>query len=404
MFRKNVASQTIGFVAINATTGATMTGTTGFAAYRVIDGGSQASATGSVTDKGNGQYTFALSQADTNGNNISILFTMTGMIAVEKTFVTTACDPTTATNFGITALPTTAVTTNASLLTSGTGTDQVSVSAGKVLLQATQTGVTIPTVTTVTNQLTAAAIATGVWQTTTAGNFTVASSIGKCLYTGNVAPGGSGGLFIAGTNAATTITTALTTTFTGNLTGSVGSVSGAVGSISGVTFPSNFSSFSIDASGRVDIAKIKGTASAGAAGYVGLDWSVINAPTTTVNLSGTTISTSQAVASVSGSVGSVAGNVVGSVGGSVGSVAGSVGSVTDKTGFKLASDGLDTVVIETGCNARQAISVIAAAAAGASSGVAAGSPVYKGVGVATTRISATASDGDRSSVTLSLPT
>lgn len=38
---------------------------------------------------------------------------------------------------------------------------------------------------------------------------------------------------------------------TGNLSGSVGSVSGAVGSISGISFPTNFSSFSIDGSGYV---------------------------------------------------------------------------------------------------------------------------------------------------------
>lgn len=49
----------------------------------------------------------------------------------------------------------------------------------------------------------------------------------------STAPGAAGGLFIAGTNAATTITTGLTTTFTGNLTGSVGSVTGAVGSVTG---------------------------------------------------------------------------------------------------------------------------------------------------------------------------
>ena len=49
----------------------------------------------------------------------------------------------------------------------------------------------------------------------------------------DVTAGGAGGLFIAGTNAATTITTGLTTTFTGNLTGSVGSVTGAVGSVTG---------------------------------------------------------------------------------------------------------------------------------------------------------------------------
>jgi hypothetical protein len=49
----------------------------------------------------------------------------------------------------------------------------------------------------------------------------------------NATPGAAGGLFIAGTNAATTVTTALTTTFTGNLTGSVASVTGAVGSVTG---------------------------------------------------------------------------------------------------------------------------------------------------------------------------
>ena len=43
-----------------------------------------------------------------------------------------AIDPQVATNAGITALPTTAVTTNASLLTSGTGTDQLSVTSGRI--------------------------------------------------------------------------------------------------------------------------------------------------------------------------------------------------------------------------------------------------------------------------------
>lgn len=103
------------------------------------------------------------------------------------------------------------------------------VSAGAI----TTSSGAVSTVTTVTNQLTAAAIATGIWQDSTAGDFTTASSIGKSLYTSGVVPGGTNGLFIAGTNAATTVTTALTTTFTGNLTGSVGSVTGAVGSVTG---------------------------------------------------------------------------------------------------------------------------------------------------------------------------
>lgn len=49
-----------------------------------------------------------------------------------------------------------------------------------------------------------APLATAVWQDTTVGDFTVASSIGKSLYTSGAVPGASGGLFIAGSNAATT--------------------------------------------------------------------------------------------------------------------------------------------------------------------------------------------------------
>lgn len=77
-----------------------------------------------------------------------------------------------------------------------------------------------------TSNPSAAAIATAVWQDATAGDFTVTSSIGKSLYTSGIIPGAANGLFIAGTNAATAITTGLTahiigtvdtlTTYTGN--------------------------------------------------------------------------------------------------------------------------------------------------------------------------------------------
>lgn len=104
----------------------------------------------------------------------------------------------------------------------------------------------VATVTTVTNQLTAAQIATGVWQDATAGDFTTASSIGKSLYTSGVVPGGTNGLFIAGTNAATTVTTALTTTFTGNLTGSVASVTAGVTVANGGIAAASFGAGAVD--------------------------------------------------------------------------------------------------------------------------------------------------------------
>src|SRR5205807_2579950 len=55
------------------------------------------------------------------------------------------------------------------------------------------------------------------------------------------------------------------------------------------TTPDNTSLFILMPCGQADLGAINGAASVGAAGYVGLDWGHINAPTTVVNLSGTTI-------------------------------------------------------------------------------------------------------------------
>lgn len=75
-----------------------------------------------------------------------------------------------------------------------------------------------------------------------------------------------------------------------------------------------------------------------------------------------------------------------------------------KTGYTLAAAGLDSVVIESGLNARQALSLQAAALAGILSGAATTTVTIKGAGVATTRIIATVdSDGNRSALTLTPP-
>lgn len=55
----------------------------------------------------------------------------------------------------------------------------------------------------------------------------------KTDYLPSATAGAAGGVFIAGANAATSVTTALTANITGNLSGSVGSVTGAVGSVTG---------------------------------------------------------------------------------------------------------------------------------------------------------------------------
>jgi hypothetical protein len=104
MYRKNTAGQNLSFVLVNASSGAALTGAT-VTARRTIDGGAQAAATGTVSELANGEYNLALSQADTNGNEIGILLTATNAIPVHFTLITTAADPTDAVRFGLSALP-----------------------------------------------------------------------------------------------------------------------------------------------------------------------------------------------------------------------------------------------------------------------------------------------------------
>ena len=82
------------------------------------------------------------------------------------------------TRAGLTALPPVPCTGNASLLTSGAGADQLAVSAGKVLLQAAQPGVTIPTVTTVSTPVTAGTV------TDKSGYSLISTGLDTCIVAG----------------------------------------------------------------------------------------------------------------------------------------------------------------------------------------------------------------------------
>lgn len=229
------------------------------------------------------------------------------------------------------------------LVQSGTGTGQISLSSGLVTLAGvTHTGAVIPTVTAVTNQLTAAAIATGIWQDSTGTDFTTASSIGKCLYVGNIVPGASGGLFISGSNAATTVN------FTGNLSGSVGSVTADVG-ITQAGADKAWSTATRVLTAGTNIALAKGT---GVTGFnditvtsiwqdtTGTDFTtassigkclytgnVVPGGTNGLFIAGTNAATTITTGLTTTFTGNLTGSV-GSVTGAVGSVTGAVGSVT----------------------------------------------------------------------------
>src|SRR5260370_1177052 len=72
---KNVANQHVTFVMFSqsgvADTGATVS------VFTTKDGGAQAAGGGTVTNLGLGQYDYLPTQAETNGTNVSFLFTAT---------------------------------------------------------------------------------------------------------------------------------------------------------------------------------------------------------------------------------------------------------------------------------------------------------------------------------------
>ena len=305
MYRKNTASQFFCFQGVDSTTGGIKSGVT-WTIRRCIDG-TFAAATGSTTEDGTtGWYKMALSQAYTNGNDISFNFTGTGAIPQTVNIITTACDPTTATNFGITGIPAVASGSAGALLVDGTGTAAISNSSGKVLLQAAQkvdvdtiktnpvvnggtitfptnatlastTNITAGTITTTTNltnlpsipanwltatgiaaaalngkgdwattnptNLTAAQIATGVWQDTTAGDFTTPASVGLSV--------------MNGVSLGTGLTVAAVSGAVGSVTGAVGSVSGLTASNLDVTVSSRLASANITLSGGIVSADVK---------------------------------------------------------------------------------------------------------------------------------------------------
>lgn len=345
MLRKNVAGQFIHFQGVDAATGGIKSGVT-WTARRCIDG-TFAAATGTATEDGaTGWYKFALSQADTNGNNLGFNFTGTGAVPQTVNVVTTAADPTDSVRLGLTALPNAAaaaagglwilganaaatttltgiaaagatpatpalsltggaasttgggVAAQAMLATGGAGaastngaaegvkfvgggTNTVASNAHGFNITGTSTGsglgatsgagatgngitataastngsgatltktgsgsdfnasstpLVLAKTTNITgfNDITAAAAATGVWQDSTAGDFTVANSVGKTLYIADKVPGAAGGLIISGSNSGTTTLGALTVT--GTMTVSDGiSVTRSTGNSSAIT-------------------------------------------------------------------------------------------------------------------------------------------------------------------------
>ncbi len=100
MYRKNTAGQFVCFQMLLTATGAIATGLSP-AVRRCIDG-TFAAGGGTVTeDTGTGAYKYAMAQADTNGNDVSFMFSAATAMPVCVNIVTTAADPTDGAAFGL---------------------------------------------------------------------------------------------------------------------------------------------------------------------------------------------------------------------------------------------------------------------------------------------------------------
>ncbi|MGE4196020.1 MAG: hypothetical protein AB7G11_02705 [Phycisphaerales bacterium] len=213
----------------------------------------------------------------------------------------------------------------------------------------------------------------------------------------------------------------------GNVVGSVASVAGSVGSVTGnvggnvigsvdsvvnpVTvgtnndktgyaltqaFPTNFASLGINASGHVARVTL-------------VDTTTLTSTLTTYT--GNTPQTGDAFTRLGAPAGaSVSADIAASKTNIDAILAdtgtdGVVVASASKTGYALAAAGFDAIVIETGVNARQALSLIAAATAGVASDLNLNAPKFQAVNApATRRIEATTDQyGNRSVVTVTPP-
>lgn len=209
---------------------------------------------------------------------------------------------------------------------------------------------------------TAAAIATAVWSDTTAGDFTTASSPGKILVTQ------LGGTFTT-TSSSVFSTASLANAPTGGSAPSAATIAAAVwDELKSSHTTSGTFGYNLDAT----VSSVYSRLGAPAGASIAADIAAVKVDTAAV-LDDTGTS---GVVVASGS----------------------------KTGYSLASSGLDAIVIESGMNARQAMSINTAALAGVLAGGGTTTVTIKGAGVATTRITSTVDgDGNRSAVTLVLP-
>jgi len=93
--RKNVASQNVSFHAVSTTDGSDVTTGTP-TVYYTIDGGTQATGTGTSTHEGNGEWSYVPAQAETNGDHVAFTQVLSGAVSQTVNVWPVSFDPTAA--------------------------------------------------------------------------------------------------------------------------------------------------------------------------------------------------------------------------------------------------------------------------------------------------------------------
>jgi hypothetical protein len=380
MFRKNVAGQFIHVQGIDASTGGIKSGVS-WTVRRCIDG-TFAAATGTATEDGTtGWYKFALSQADTNGNNIGFNFTGTGAVPQTVNIVTTAADPTDSVRLGLTALPNAAAEAAGGLYTRGSGAGQINQPAnGQIDANAVKCGGT-----TLTGRDIGASVLLS--SGTGTGQLVLNSGVADARLADAVSHGGTLGsstatLALSRLNVTSQTSNTTAVTATGNGTGSgivATSGTGATGDgIQATAASTNGNGFILAGTGTGSGVRstggstgngmrLDGGGSGGhgllssattndgiraTGGISGVDIRGSITGNVTGNLSGSAGSVTGAVGSVTGAVGSVTGNVGGNVVGSVASVtaAVTVGTISNNviTAASINADAITAAKIADG--------------------------------------------------------
>ena len=101
--RKNVAGQSVSFKMIATADGSNVnTGTP--TVFITIDGGTQAAGAGTSTSKGNGEWSYAPTQAETNGNHVAFTMDLTNAVGQTVNVFPVAFNPSNSADLGLTAL------------------------------------------------------------------------------------------------------------------------------------------------------------------------------------------------------------------------------------------------------------------------------------------------------------